>query len=772
MNKQPAQNRMVDDGQEVAAHSAEALGRLPADYYHETLVETANTLELLSGSRQMRLYLSQPWYYGSEAPEVLAVAYVRGLEGPALLRRPMWLERRYLKRGGTENRFPLAADTAPGKAYLTGSATRSSHPDPLDPLSPALARAGVGFSLYLPISDGDAEVGVAALDFERIPAEGELDSIEQRAGEFLRRTAAHLRAVNEYRYEKILRERLIDRALRRQRAYLLLRNLVKTGPADLAAFLARDPYLLVGTRRGPSSPPELGEESVFLIEAYSQVRRDKFHLRDALIALQPPNLPCVTVRTETLSEIGASSDGHLPRPTAESLVREPKPVAAAWLRDVLPAYTHFLSYPLFEDAEGRLLGIVLLFLTEETMSHLTKDRGTPAFELFPNLHSVVEGLKSTLVEPVGDNLVLERLLAINTLSRGYERFDGMKNIQEALSLYLHEALTQLAGLADADYGTVGLVTTLGTRPYLVVQKDTGAVVGAKVGALQEIFLPPLPIGAPARLLSSEYSLSGVAAGTGETAIADDLGDLNHAGLRREFPPDVRSAIAIPIDDAAGRTVAVLTLSSTRRRHFTSQSQAILESMTSLLAEPIDRLIKKHSVAEASLQLYGGRYPYIDNEALRVLGAHYQAGDIRLAPFMDEILVTRSRRLAENPASSTHVIRDDVERTFWQMNIDVQDLQEYISRADREIAESLYRLLKERRVTFQEGVQKAYTEHRISREVVRTLIDLAKEEMEKPQITKVAALLNVCSPDYRGRPEERKKIEQFRQFYYRTVGLET
>lgn len=104
-----------------------------------------------------------------------------------------------------------------------------------------------------------------------------------------------------------------------------------------------------------------------------------------------------------------------------------------------------------------------------------------------------------------------------------------------------------------------------------------------------------------------------------------------------------------------------------------------------------------------------------------------------------------------------------------MSIDVSDLEDYIDNADREIAESLYRLLKGRKVTFQAAVQQRYTNHRLSRNVVRTVIALAQEELGKPQMTRVAMLLNVCSPDYRGNPEERKKIEQFRQFYYRTVG---
>lgn len=756
-----------DAGEQLVDEIAARMRRLPHDYYHEMLAEAANGLELLCGSRHIRIFLSQPWFYGSTTPEVLRVAYIRGLDVPPHMRRPIWLERPHLKRGGTERSFLSAQQSEPGRCYLDHAPRRCVHQTSDSEESAFLRGRGIEFSLYLPIFDPRGMLGVAAVSFDKQPEERTADLTETSAGRFLSQIAPQLRAVKEYRQDKILKERTIDRALRRQRAYLLLRNLVKTGPADLAVALTTDPFLLVSSGDTLVCPAAKETGALYLVESYSAYREHKFILEEALSGRHVSELV-------SMGPARSSNAPALDLPAAEDspLLKQasgPHPVEARWMREALPVYTHFLSYPLTREQDGRLVGLVLLFMTEPETNALRERSGIDVFGQFPNLEPVARDLVSVLVEPVSKNLVMDRLLSIYQLSQAYERYDRMKNIKEALSLYLHEALTQLAGLADADYGTVGVVTILENRAYVVVEKDTGEIVGAKAGDLQDLRVPALPVGNRTNLLSSEYSVTGVTAGTGQTTIVDDLQRIPQSGVRREFRSDVRSALAIPVNNANGTPVAVITLSSPRRAHFSAQTQAILESMAAMLSKFIENLIKKHKVGEAAIKLYGGRYPYIENDALRALADLYHAGSIKLAPFMDELLVTRNRRRAEKPSSSPHILLEDVERTYWQMSIDVEDLEDYINKADREIAESLFRLLKARKVTFQDAVQKPYTDHRLSRNVVRAVIALAREELQKPQITRVAALLNVCDPDYRGKPEERKKIEQFRQFYYRTVG---
>ena len=747
--------------------AAARVGRLPLDYYHETLAETANSLELLSGCRCIRILLARPWYYGSVTPEVLRPVYARGLKLSPQVLRPIWLERQWLRRGKAEADFASADNTDTGRSYLTSTAILSDHASASAHESTALLKLGIKYSLNLPIAGESGRAGVAALDFVQAPTSDELSAIERSALDFLTRVAPHLREVERHHHEKILKERAADRTLRRERAYLLLGNLVKTGPTDLAVAFTKDPFLLVEGGDLPAWPTSGEASTMYMVEAYGQDKTDKYALEEALGS--PPG----EVTSPADDHFGRSQ--HLGRGPREPFLDfgpavppGPHPIADGWLRQALPDYTHYLRYPLVRSKGEEEVGLVVLFLKPVVVSALSTGAGDPR-DWFPNLSPVAGEMVNLLVEPISTNLVMDRVLSAYQLSQSYASHDEIKNIREALSLYLHEALTQLAGLADADFGTVGVVNVMENRSYVVVEKETGEIVGAKVGDLQDARVPTLRVGDRVSLLSADFSITGLAAGTGETTLADDLQDLPEPGARHEFRGDVRSAIAVPICNAIGECVAVVTLSSPRRAHFTARTRAILESMTSMLAEPIGNLVKKNKVADASIRLYGGRYPYINNDALRALADLYHAGSVRLAPFMDELLIARNRRRAEDPTSTSHITLQDVERTFWQMGVDVNDLEEYTATADREIAEGLYRLLKARKVTFREAVQQPYTDHRLSRNVVRSIIAMAQEELGKPQIARVAALLNVCGPDYRGDQEERKKIEQFRQFYYRTVG---
>jgi hypothetical protein len=748
-----------------ADDAAARMGRLPLDYYHETLAETANSLELLSGCRRIRILLAQPWYYGSVAPEVLRSVYVRGLKLSPHMLRPMWLERPWLRRGKAESDFLSAADTDAGRSYLTSRAVFSDNASASDHESITLLKLGIGCSLYLPIAGQSGPAGVAALDFVQAPSSDELSTMERSALEFLARAAPQLRELERHHHEKILKERAADRTLRRERAYLLLGNLAKTGPTDLAVAFTKDPFLLVEGGDLPACPVSGETSTLYVVEVYAQDKTHKHAFEEALNHSSGDPIssggghsaPYQDTRRGTRGPLLDAGPGVLPGP---------RPIAAEWLRQALPDFTHYLQYPLFRGTSGETVGLVVMFLRPDVVEAIST--GANPLDEFPNLPSVAGEMVNLLVEPVSTNLVVDRLLSAYRLSQSYGSYDQIKNIKEALSLYLHEALTQLAGLADADFGTVGVVNVLENRSYVVVERETGEIVGAKVGDLQDLRVPTLAIGDRLSLLSAEFSITGLAAGTSESIIANDIQDLPEPGARREFRSDVGSAIALPINNTAGDCVAVVTLSSPRRGHFTTRTRTILESMASMLAEPIGNLVKKNNVADASIRLYGGRYPYIDSDALRALADLYHANSVRLAPFMDELLVARNRRRSEDPASTSHITLQDVERTFWQIGVDVSDLEEYIATADREIAESLYRLLKARRMTFRDAVQRPYTDHLLSRNVVRSVIALAQEELGKPQIARVAALLNVCSPDYRGNEEERKKIEQFRQFYYRTV----
>ena len=193
-------------------------------------------------------------------------------------------------------------------------------------------------------------------------------------------------------------------------------------------------------------------------------------------------------------------------------------------------------------------------------------------------------------------------------------------------------------------------------------------------------------------------------------------------------------------------------------------------ISQLVKENIHKLIKKYIVSEEVLRLYGGRYPYIKNDALNYLAELYHNYFLNLNRFLDETFENYKTRRRDRKDKENYIILKDVKKAYLDSKLQQINLKEYMEKTDNDIANYIYLKLKYRKVSFFDAVQAEYIRHNISRQVAILVFEKAKYAVEKPLITRIAVHLNVCDSNYKGNYENKKKIERFREFYKKTIGI--
>ena len=171
-----------------------------------------------------------------------------------------------------------------------------------------------------------------------------------------------------------------------------------------------------------------------------------------------------------------------------------------------------------------------------------------------------------------------------------------------------------------------------------------------------------------------------------------------------------------------------------------------------------------------IRLYGGSYPYIKNDALNYLAELFDNYVLDLNRFMDDIRGNYRIRRKNKKDKENYITLKDVKKAFFDSKFEEINLLDYMEETDNIIANHIYMRLKNRQASFFDDVQFEYAKHTISRRVAVLIFEKAKLAVKKTQITKIAVHLNVCSENYQGNYEEKKKIERFREFYKKTIGI--
>jgi len=176
-------------------------------------------------------------------------------------------------------------------------------------------------------------------------------------------------------------------------------------------------------------------------------------------------------------------------------------------------------------------------------------------------------------------------LEIRVLS---EISDLLNQRTESLQPFLTKVLSKATELIGADTGSIAVVSERDGMKWLVVEDESGNIIGAKNKEWLKKYIPPFPVGGE-ELPPEERSLTGYVAHTKQPKIIARVEqELSEGGFHRSMSDLLKSEIAVPVtcDDDV---MAVICLNSLQYDFFREEHRRILQIIGSLTARHISDL---------------------------------------------------------------------------------------------------------------------------------------------------------------------------------------
>ena len=195
------------------------------------------------------------------------------------------------------------------------------------------------------------------------------------------------------------------------------------------------------------------------------------------------------------------------------------------------------------------------------------------------LQTHAEMVEKVISEVGGEHLEIRVLSEISDLLN-----ERTENLQPFLTSVLSKA-TELIG---ADTGSIAVVTERDGTKWLVVEDESGTIIGAKNKEWLKKYIPPLMVGG-SDLPKEERSLTGYVAFTKQPKITARVeAELQGDGFHRSMSALLKSEVAVPVicDD---EVIAVICLNSLQYDYFREEHRRILQIIGSLTARHISDL---------------------------------------------------------------------------------------------------------------------------------------------------------------------------------------
>jgi transcriptional regulator with GAF, ATPase, and Fis domain len=182
-----------------------------------------------------------------------------------------------------------------------------------------------------------------------------------------------------------------------------------------------------------------------------------------------------------------------------------------------------------------------------------------------------------VIREIGDEHLEVRVLA--------EITDLLQERNEKLQVFLDKVLSKATKLIGADTGSIAVVRERDTDKWLVVEDETGTIIGAKNKEWLKKKIPPLRIGGH-ELPPEERSLTGYVAWSKQPKIIASIEEeVCGEGYHYSISELLKSEIAVPIicDDLI---LGVICLNSLKQGYFTEEHKRILQIIESLTSRHI------------------------------------------------------------------------------------------------------------------------------------------------------------------------------------------
>jgi len=182
-----------------------------------------------------------------------------------------------------------------------------------------------------------------------------------------------------------------------------------------------------------------------------------------------------------------------------------------------------------------------------------------------------------VIQEIGDEHLEVRVLA--------EITELLQERNEKLQTFLDKVLSKATKLIGADTGSIAVVKEVDSEKWLVVEDDTGMIIGAKNKEWLKKKIPHFRIGGQ-ELPQEERSLTGYVAWSKQPKIVANIEEeLRGEGYHHPISELIRSEIAMPII-CDNTILGVICLNSLKQGYFTEEHKRILQIIESLTSRHI------------------------------------------------------------------------------------------------------------------------------------------------------------------------------------------
>ncbi|HDL14625.1 MAG TPA: GAF domain-containing protein [Euryarchaeota archaeon] len=736
------------------------INKIESIYVNDILHSISDSLEIISGFPKNRLYLSFISPYCSNE-DFLDPIHIRGYKPYPL--KEISLNLKKVKKYNISFRMSLR------NTYEANAHNSMKHIISLDYSESNMEGSAIigkllniKSSLIFPLIFNGKCLGVGTIDSSEPIAWEDFHSCLKPIYGFLKKIGAKLAETKEV-LARIYQEKSLNKLVSSMRITSLLNELIQERIADLSVLLIPQrvlnkidsmPLIPFSIASKLKSDRVVFEETLMNFQGAMDLRSNDFILTTVIMNRDNDKYMLKT-GTSNIPNLISFKDMSC------SFEDELKKKAG---------FTAGIFYPIV-DRHKDILYIIILYLKNDTLKKVRSliTRGKGKHYLNNRLSTIESKVNSVIYDLPDSSIVADELIGIYQINQNYEKYNRIKDIRNGLSGFLHRILRNVMVITGADCGIIGIVENIDDKKYVVVEREGGLIIGAKIGDIHDTYVKPFQIGTEEDLLTQERSLSGLAAAHKKTMLITGFEKSDEINILRRPFPGMKSVMATPVI-IGNKAVAVICIGARNKYSFLKRSQLILEMISQLVKENIHKLIKKYIVSEEVLRLYGGRYPYIKNDALNYLAELYHNYFLNLNRFLDETFENYKTRRRDRKDKENYIILKDVKKAYLDSKLQQINLKEYMEKTDNDIANYIYLKLKYRKVSFFDAVQAEYIRHNISRQVAILVFEKAKYAVEKPLITRIAVHLNVCDSNYKGNYENKKKIERFREFYKKTIGI--
>ena len=409
-----------------------------------------------------------------------------------------------------------------------------------------------------PISHQFRPIGTLSLDWGE---EGEFlnEDKQKEITDFLSEISAFLDRAKRF-HQKISFSRHLDLARKKEAAWRMMRSAVR-----LIDKLALASVWVPSSIQNPKSQIEELCNRVEILAAFSKIEEDAliYNNREQ-INIHKKNLINRIVVFDKSKGLKAKNPNqksvYIEDVMSESFSRK----SVAQQIDLVSLY----QVPKINPESEKLICVVNYYTN--TTHKFTK------FEerLLENHASMVEKL---ILEENPEHIEIEVLGEIEEL---------LSDTSDTLQPFLQNILAKTSELIGADSGTISISKIINGKPWLVIEDETGQLVGAKSRDWMKSKIPPLPIGGE-EIPFNQRSLNGYVAHTARASLITNVENEKN-GFYKNLSSQIKSELAVPIIHGK-RVLGVINQDSFRKYFFTQEHQKILQIISSLITQKVYNL---------------------------------------------------------------------------------------------------------------------------------------------------------------------------------------